>query len=114
MQGDEDDVGALLAQAADQVAADVDRDHLVAQSLERVLHAAPERSDTWRSSDARPSGPLRGSLRPPARRGPSRWRRSSTSCAPRLGVVLLASDLQLLGADRVISPVSVPYSSTAQ
>ena len=37
VHGDEGDVGALRHQALDQVGADVDRQHLVAEPLQRVL-----------------------------------------------------------------------------
>ena len=39
VQGDEGHVGRRFAQPRDKVVADVDADHLVAQALQRVLHA---------------------------------------------------------------------------
>ncbi len=55
VQGDERDVGADLAQPGDEIVADVDADHRVAEALEGVLDARRRRTATRRvPASARP------------------------------------------------------------
>ena len=106
VQRDERDVGLRLAQPLDQVVADVDRDRLVAEPVERVLdararaqrHLALERRAALEDRDAahlRPGAPPQRHDRAPGRGG------SAASAGAR----------RTRAAARV-SPVSVPYSAT--
>jgi hypothetical protein len=108
---DERHVGALLPQPPDQVPASVDRDHVVAEPLERVLDAgagaqrdlALERAAAGEDGD--PAHERRARRSRSARRGSSTTRAPSSWLSPAVAASATAS---WRGGAWAASPVSVP------